>query len=74
VRDAALEQLYQQIEPDEKAQLRTKISRLRRETKDSIIAKVVRLERIVGQQTSVENNLRDEVIRLRLISLQTTSS
>lgn len=74
VRDAALEQLYQEMEPDEKAQLRTKVSRLRRETKDSLIARVVRLERMVGQQTTVENNLRDEVIRLRLISLQTTRS
>lgn len=74
VREAALVQLYQQTRLDERAQLRSKISRLRRESKDSLIARIVTLQRIVGQHTTVENNLRDELIRLHLSSLQTTGS
>jgi len=50
--------------PEEKRPLRSRIQRLRRETKDALIARVLRLEHIVEQQKAAENALRDEIIRL----------
>lgn len=49
---------------EEKRPLQSRIQRLRRETKDALIARVLLLERIVGQQKAAENALRDEIIRL----------
>lgn len=74
VREVALVQLYQQTGPEERVRLGAQISRLRRESKDSLIARIVTLQRSVGQHTTVEHNLRDEIIRLRLNALQTTGS
>jgi hypothetical protein len=50
--------------PEEKRPLRSRIARLRRETKDALVARVLRLEGTVKQQKDVENALRDEVVRL----------
>jgi len=50
--------------PEEKRPLRSRIERLRRETKDVLIARVLRLEGIAKQQKAAENALRDEVVRL----------
>ena len=50
--------------PEEKRSLQSRVQRLRRETKDALIARVLRLERIVEQQKAAENALRDEIIRL----------
>ncbi len=52
----------------ERDQLASKISRLRRKSKDTLIAKLITLERRVRRQTEVENRLREEVIRLDLTS------
>ncbi len=52
----------------ERDQLASKISRLRRKSKDTLIAKLITLERRLRQQTEVENRLREEVIRLDLTS------
>jgi len=40
------------------------ISRLRREPKDSLVAKLVCLERAVTKQRDIENRLREEILRL----------
>ena len=52
----------------ERDQLASKISRLRRKSKDTLIAKLITLEQRVRRQTEVENRLREEVIRLDLTS------
>lgn len=52
----------------ERDQLTSKISRLRRKSKDTLIAKLITLERRVCQQTETENKLREEIIRLNLAS------
>jgi multidrug efflux pump subunit AcrB len=44
--------------------LQSKISRLRREPKDSLVAKLVCLERTVAKQGDIENRLREEILRL----------
>jgi hypothetical protein len=44
--------------------MQSKVSRLRRDSKDALIAKVVSLERMVAKQKLTENALREEVIRL----------
>jgi hypothetical protein len=56
LRDGATEQ-------DRRA-VRSKISRLRRETKDTLIARLITLERAVVKQRTVENLLREEILRL----------
>jgi len=50
--------------PEEKRPLQSRIQRLRRETKDALIARVLRLEHIVEKQKTAENALRDEIVRL----------
>jgi hypothetical protein len=52
------------LRSERKRPLRSRIERLRRETKDALIARVLRLEGIVKQQKAAENALRDEVVRL----------
>jgi hypothetical protein len=59
-----LAQTIMAANPEEKRPLQSRIQRLRRETKDALIARVLRLERIVEQQKAAENALRDEIVRL----------
>ncbi len=42
--------------------LHAKITRLRRNSKDALIAKVIELEKLVENQTTRENALRDELL------------
>ena len=57
----------------ERDQLISKISRLRRKNKDTLITKLITLERRVLQQTEVENRLREEIICLDLTSREIES-
>jgi len=51
--------------PDQvKRSLQSKTARLRRESKDSLIARLISLERTVAQQKNAENLLREEILRL----------
>ena len=45
---------------------RAKINRLRRESKDTLIFRIVDLEEKVRAQARRENNLREEILRLSL--------
>lgn len=47
-----------------KRSLQSKTARLRRESKDSLIARLICLERTVTQQKNAENLLREEILRL----------
>jgi len=62
--EPALRQLVENTSAGERHSLQSKISRLRREPKDALVAKVVSLERTVGKQRDVENRLREEILRL----------
>jgi len=60
----ALRELVENASAEERRSLQSKISRLRRERKDSLVAKLVSLERAVARQREVENRLREEILRL----------
>ncbi len=62
--EPALRQLTENASAEERRSLQSKISRLRRGTKDALVAKVISLERTVGKQRDVENLLREEILRL----------
>jgi hypothetical protein len=47
---------------EETSRLRSRVERLRRETKDALIARILRLESTVKQQNAAENALRDEIV------------
>ena len=61
---AALRALVANTSDKDRRGLQSKISRLRRERKDSLVAKLVYLERAVTKQRDVENRLREEIVRL----------
>jgi hypothetical protein len=48
----------------ERRAIQSKVSRLRREPKDALIAKLLLLDQTVGKQKRAENTLREEIIRL----------
>ena len=60
----ALRALVANASGEERRGLQSKLSRLRREPKDSLVAKVVSLERAGAKQRDVENRLREEILRL----------
>jgi hypothetical protein len=51
---------------DHRAALYAKVARLRREPKDSLITRLIRLENQFSRQAHVENKLREEVIQISL--------
>jgi multidrug efflux pump subunit AcrB len=61
---SALRALLASASAGERRGLQSKISRLRREPKDSLVAKLVCLERAVTKQRDIENRLREEILRL----------
>lgn len=52
----------------ERRAIHSKVSRLRREPKDALIARLITLERAVAKQRVAENLLREEIIRLSPVS------
>lgn len=52
----------------ERRAIHSKVSRLRREPKDGLIARLITLERAVAKQRVAENLLREEIIRLSPVS------
>jgi hypothetical protein len=61
----------QKSTPDaHRAALRAKIARLRRQTKDMLIARVLELETAAANQGTRENALREEVLRLTFKAAQ----
>lgn len=59
-----LTRLFVGVSAEDRRSIQSKVSRLRRDSKDALIAKLVSLERIVAKQKLAENALREEVIRL----------
>jgi len=65
-KEASLSQLLRDTPTDQRTSLRTKINRLRRESKDALIAKLIRLENAAHDHDAREHNLREEILRLNL--------
>ncbi len=63
-REPLLLQLIDSASDQDKRSLRSRTARLRRESKDSLIARLISLERTVTKQKSAENLLREEILRL----------
>lgn len=64
LRESLLMRLVDGASDQEKRSLRSKTFRLRRESKDSLIARLIVLERTVTKQKTAENLLREEILRL----------
>ena len=63
-REPLLTRLLAGVPAGERRAAQSKVSRLRRESKDALIAKFVLLEQAVAKQKRAENALREEIIRL----------
>jgi|SRR5262249_12409048 len=64
LREPLLLQLIDSVADQEKRSLRSRTVRLRRESKDSLIARLISLERTATRQKNAENLLREEILRL----------
>jgi hypothetical protein len=64
LQESVLLQLINGISGSEKRSVWSKTARLRRESKDSLIARLISLERTVRKQKIAENLLREEILRL----------
>jgi len=69
-RNRALTALQKSTPDAHRAALRAKIARLRLQSKDMLIAKVLELETAVANQGKRENALREEVLRLTFKAAQ----
>jgi len=63
-RDTALERLYRETLPQVRQSLTAKVARLRREKKDTLIAKLIAFEQAVLRHKEIETTLQQEIIRL----------
>jgi hypothetical protein len=63
-RNLQLAELVRGAPEEERRAVRSKISRLRKETKDALIARLIAVEKAVAKQRTVENLLREEILRL----------
>jgi hypothetical protein len=65
-KDAALGKIIAAAQSSRTASLRARINRLRRETKDALIARVMELEQDLKRRIQCEDTLREEILRLTL--------
>jgi hypothetical protein len=72
-KNGALSSLRKAAPEAQRPALRARIARLRRNSKDTLIAKLIELEKTVENQTKRENALRDELLRTALRPSQTRS-
>lgn len=63
-KEASLSQLLRDTPTNQRTSLRAKINRLRRQSKDTLIVKLIRLEGAAKEHDARENNLREEILRL----------
>ncbi len=64
LQESVLLQLINGTSGSEQRSIWSKTARLRRESKDSLIARLISLERAVVRQKNAENLLREEILRL----------
>ena len=63
-KEQTLQKLLQRASEDQRNRLCSRIARLRRISKDALIARLLQLENVVDHQKTTETNLRDEILRL----------
>jgi hypothetical protein len=63
-KEQALRKLVQSSSGENRTRLGSRIARLRRMKKDTLISRLVQLEDANDRQKTIETNLRDEVLRL----------
>jgi hypothetical protein len=63
-KEQALQKLVQNAPGEYRTHLASRIARLRRMSKDALIARLVQLEDGSDRQKTIETNLRDEILRL----------
>ncbi len=63
-REPLLMRLLAAVPEGERRAVQSKVARLRRESKDSLIARLIVLDQAVAKQKRAENTLREEIIRL----------
>ena len=75
-RSPSLMSLYKESDPGERTALQAKVARLRRESKDTLIARLIRMESRVSQRAQVENRLREQVIQIsrKLLAFESTGT
>ena len=73
-KNADLQTMLAGARGERSAALRARIGRLRRESKDALIARIVELEKRAEQHAQREDNLREEILRLTLGSRQKGSN
>jgi hypothetical protein len=66
VKSSLMIEFYAQAAPAKRPGLHAKVARFRRQPKDDLIVRLIRLEETVKLQTDVENRLREEIIRTNL--------
>jgi len=64
--DAKLKQISDGIPDDQKRGFWSKVGRLRRESKDRLIARLIEAEEAIREHRSIESSLREEVFQLGL--------
>ena len=57
---------YENTEPGARAAAQARVARLRRQTKDDLIVRLLRVEETLKAARNVENRLREEIIRLHV--------
>jgi len=63
-KEQALQKVVQNAPGEHRTRLASRIARLRRMSKDALIARLVQLEDGSDRQKTIETNLRDEILRL----------
>jgi len=63
-KEQALQKLVQNAPAGHQTRMASRIARLRRMRKDTLIARLVQLEDAGDHQKTIETNLRDEILRL----------
>jgi hypothetical protein len=66
VQNVALRTFLHSVADDKALSVRARVNRLRRESKDTLIARVIQLESNMEQHVRREDNLRNEILRLTL--------
>jgi hypothetical protein len=66
VQNVALRTVLRSVDDDKALSARARVNRLRRESKDTLIARVIQLESNMEQHVRREDNLRNEILRLTL--------
>jgi hypothetical protein len=66
VRSQSVLEFYENTEPGARAAAQARVARLRRQPKDDLIVRLLRVDEMLRAARNVENRLREEIIRLHV--------